>query len=478
MFRQYPQSDVNEPVLLHKGSFIVRRGDRCAEGSGSARLRWLPSPGIEFDIEISEPLFGGDFDSLTTELPGFRTENVLAHSLTVGLPSRIHAFASAMESGRQQNLLSVGFQVVNFADFITPGLSATPGDPTAIADVKGTQQLPGGATPAGAQTKRVQAFTCAAADLRHNGWRIGLVALPESRDRRERLRATGGYSFTHVGQLTRIDGSAFTAQSAKKILESLRVFLSFARGAACSLPIRWGRGSDGEIAWRQFQSPIVDSWRQRLSWFDENHGSLLGELFGPFCRAHDDQRLREPLVLALHWYRHCNTNSSGSQGSLILGMAALELLSALIVVGRFRSMSAQKHDKIRTEKRLCALLNALDVPADIPTRYAALTAFAEKNGTLNSCKALAELRNGLVHAKEERRKVVLDPVGREAVFDAWQMSLWYQELALLRLFEHGGSYRNRTTAKSVGQVEPVPWSDHAVANEGVDGPPDAAARGP
>ena len=184
------------------------------------------------------------------------------------------------------------------------------------------------------------------------------------------------------------------------------------------------------------------------------------------------------MVLALHWYRHCNTNSSGSQGSLILGMAALELLSALIVVGRFRSMSAQKHDKINAEKRLCALLNALDVPADIPTRYAALTAFAEKNGMSNSCKALAELRNGLVHAKEERRKVVLDPVGTEAVFDAWQMSLWYQGLALLRLFEHGGSYRNRTTATFVGQVEPVPWSAHAVANEEVDGPPDAAACGP
>ena len=85
MFQQYPQSDVNEPILLHEGRFRVRRGDRCVEGSGSAHLRWLPSPGIEFDIEITEPYPDVDFDSLTVELPGFRTENVVAHIDDSGL---------------------------------------------------------------------------------------------------------------------------------------------------------------------------------------------------------------------------------------------------------------------------------------------------------------------------------------------------------------------------------------------------------
>ena len=56
MFQQYPQKDVNEPVLLHEGRFRVRAGDPCIEPSGSAHLRWLPSPGIEFDIETDVPL--------------------------------------------------------------------------------------------------------------------------------------------------------------------------------------------------------------------------------------------------------------------------------------------------------------------------------------------------------------------------------------------------------------------------------------
>ena len=96
-------------------------------------------------------------------------------------------------------------------------------------------------------------------------------------------------------------------------------------------------------------------------------------------------------------------------------------------------------------------------PADILPRYAALTAFAEKNDKSDSCEALAKLRNGFVHANEKRRNVVFGLDGRAAVSDAWQLSVWYQELALLRLLRHRGSYRNRTTAKCVGQVEPVPW---------------------
>ena len=42
---------------------------------------------------------------------------------------------------------------------------------------------------------------------------------------------------------------------------------------------------------------------------------------------------------------------------------------------------------------------------------------------------------------------------------ALQLSLWYQELALLRLLVYRGSYLNRTTASWVGQVELVPWSE-------------------
>ena len=75
MSQQYPQYNVNGPILLHEGRFRVRARDHCIEASGSAHLRPLPRPGIEFVMETDAPC-GFDLDSLNVGLPGFRTKNV------------------------------------------------------------------------------------------------------------------------------------------------------------------------------------------------------------------------------------------------------------------------------------------------------------------------------------------------------------------------------------------------------------------
>ena len=383
----------------------------------------------------------------------------MTHSLNLSSISRVRALAGGMEWGGEQALLSAGIQIANFSDFNGSGHLAVAGDPTTVArDDEAKQRLREGLT-AGASGGSVRWITTETVDLEHDGWRISLVAVPQSGDRYKQLKATGGYAFTHVGQLTRIDASAFCVQQAKEILESLRVFLSFARGAACGLPIQWGRGIDGEIVWRRFVSPIVDRWQGGYrSWFDEHHGETLTDLFASFCHSHRDPKLRESLGLALHWYRHCNTNSSGLEGSLVLGMAALDLLGALLVVERCGSLSANKYDRSGAARKLEALLRALKIQTNIPQKYEKLTAFAKRHGLPDACSTLVRLRNGYVHAKEQRRRVVFGSHGKAAAFNASQLSLWYQELALLRVLDYRGSYRNRTTATHVGQVEPVPWS--------------------
>ena len=437
-FQQYPQTDVNEPIVLHEGAFRLRSGRRCIEARGSAHLRCLPSPGIRFDIEADEPPHVGlNFDSLVVELSGFKTKHVLAYSKGGGPTPRIQASAGAMEwGGGKQSLLSVGFQIMNLCDFLRRGPSAVPGDPTQTGGDYGTIET---------------------VSLEHYGWQIQIVALPDSHVRYRHLKATGGYAFTHVGQLVRNDGSAFSVDEAKDILESLRVFLSFACGAACHLPIQWGRGVDGGIVWRWFGSPVVDPWKMRLSWFDEHHGEILEELFDSFCRNYKNPKLHQPLVLALHWYRHCNTQSSGLEGSLILGMAGLELLGGLVVVDKNGSMTDKRYDRLPGAKKLQELLSALNVQADFPQRYDSLNQFAQRNGNWNACQALVKLRNGFVHADKRNRRIVFGLQGR-TTSDALQLSIWYQELALLRLLGYRGSYLNRTTASLVGQVEPVPWS--------------------
>jgi hypothetical protein len=78
-------------------------------------------------------------------------------------------------------------------------------------------------------------------------------------------------------------------------------------------------------------------------------------------------------------------------------------------------------------------------------------------GQIICAPQLTEIRHGYVHAKRRRRKIVLSAPNL-AIFQAWQLSLWYQELALLYFLGHRGEYRNRVTAECLGIAETVPWA--------------------
>ena len=100
-------------------------------------------------------------------------------------------------------------------------------------------------------------------------------------------------------------------------------------------------------------------------------------------------------------------------------------------------MPANRHDKLVAADKLRWLLKALGVPAEIPSRYASLATFARENDQRDSCGALVEFRNGLVHPNGKRGNIVLRAAD-QASFEAWQLSLWYPELALLYLLDHQG----------------------------------------
>lgn len=190
MFQQYPQKALHEPILLHEDQFQVRWGNRLAQGEGSACFIWLPSPGIEIEVETAAR--GIDPDSVILELPGFKTDNVVVRSVhvvpssTCGSKRRLGAFVSNMDSGCEQDVVSVGFQVVNFTDFFTLGLLATPGDPTVITSVE--QGLVNDDTSTGRPVGSVLSSTCAATTLSHDGWLVNLVAVSDADEVYRKLR--------------------------------------------------------------------------------------------------------------------------------------------------------------------------------------------------------------------------------------------------------------------------------------------------
>jgi hypothetical protein len=419
--------------VLHEGPVLLRHDGGDANCSGALVLRWLPSTGLRLEVDILSGQSPRSGDTVKAEFEGAKADMLIKStsiSFAEGVVSnKIVAIVSSIDMGSPDNLGSIGFQVVNFLNFRTPGPRLDP------------------------------SFGCSSmmADLQCSGWRAGLTVVRDSKALFESLDATGGYAFTHLGRLERVDGSAFSAQEAEPLLRALAGFLSFARGAACSLPIQWGTGVNGEIAWRRWGSPIVDPWRQGYNWFDEQHGNVLSELFPAFVQTYGDCSVGEPFKLALHWYQKCNTRAGGMEGAIILGLTALDLLGALVVVDQVGAMTASKYDRLPAAMKLAELLKVLKVPMVFPNRVRDLQLFADRNGWSDPAVALAEIRHGYVHANQKRRGMVLAAPSL-ATFWAWQLSLWYQELALLRLLKHSGDYHNRLTAEWVGQVEQVPWA--------------------
>jgi hypothetical protein len=144
------------------------------------------------------------------------------------------------------------------------------------------------------------------------------------------------------------------------------------------------------------------------------------------------------------------------EGAIILGLTALDLLGAMVVVDRAKAISDSKYDKLPAKDKLARVLGVLKLPKAIPAKLMNLSAFATANNWPTASEALAEIRHGYVHSNKVRREVVLSAPDL-ATFEAWQLSLWYQELALLYLLGHQGEYRNRLTAECLGEVEKVPW---------------------
>ena len=445
---QQPPSAANASIVLYKGQIALRSSAQTTTCSGTAELRWLPSPGIRLTIDVPWPtlrqLTG---PTIRVRLGDMKETPALVTSRSLGLAGQVKAFITSVEDTRPTTgLNAIRFWVVNFPDVVTRTLPATPGKPWTVGRKRTTEQ------------NQHEGWTTQVAHLLDSDWAIAIVAPNHSRDTYANLKTVGGYAVTHIGQLVRRDGTRFTVKQAEPILSCVDQFLSFARGASCATPVRWGMAADRGVVWCRFSSPIVDPWKESaLSWFDPIHGHLLTNTFEEFHRLHDHSALAEPFTLALYWYRRCATGSAGPEGSLVLGLTALELLSAMIIVERTARMSAKAHDRLTTRRKLQELLRALGIAPTIPARYRALAAFARKSVWSDACHALAELRHGFVHPKEARRRIVLRANFRVLHQAIW-LTLWYQELAFLHLLRHKGQYFNRVTARSTGQLQSVPWA--------------------
>ena len=152
---------------------------------------------------------------------------------------------------------------------------------------------------------------------------------------------------------------------------------------------------------------------------------------------------------AIYWYIRASGIAPGVDGGIILLQAALELLAWQYFILDSPAQAPKQFLKTPASDRMRLLLQACGIPINIPTELTDLASVAAQRHWQDGPKALAGVRNQLVHPGTHQGM---------PYYDAWRLAEWYVELVLLHMLSFQGEYSNRIKHRWVGEVERVPWA--------------------
>lgn len=282
-------------------------------------------------------------------------------------------------------------------------------------------------------------------------WTVELRSLVETAENFKKLNAEGGYGLTHIGSLRRTDHHPFLGKEAEETLQALRFYFSFAKGIWCNPICAVGFDASNNRVWESWSSP-KEAWHSPLSWFDPHHSAQLAMLFPGFMEMWNIEHWREAIQEVIYWYLNSNHSWRGIDAGIVLTQTAIERFSYEYAVKDRRLIEANGFKDLRASDKFRLLFSSLDIPIAIPDSLSEMTRLGKQFNWLDSPHALTEMRNSLIHPEHKRRGQYAD-----AYFEAWNLGLWYLELALLRVCGYTGSYGNRLLSRWIGGVEDVPW---------------------
>lgn len=420
----------DQPIVLHRGALRIAKPDRApVTAEGEVRFEWLPSPRVSFVAWLQEQ---GIPEAMDPFVPGEPDVRVLSQSAPLelrdwGLPEtpadasvRTRGTLPSVAFGDSSDLQAIVFNLINFRNFTGTNATRTNGG-----------------------------WTRNRFDLCADGWLITIDAWPGVRDVIQELAQTGGFAFTHVAQLQRIDGVAFAIEDADSIRDILFHFLAFARGALTGIALPVGVAIGGEVDWVRWDVSIVDAWRGCLSWADPIHAEALEELFPLVAMKWSDPFWRDVLRRAIRYYIDANDPRPVDR-ALIMCQAALELLAWTVLVEDQKLLSATKARKTSAAGLIGQLLKWARIDTLIPTEFTALSNL----GAIDGPGAFTKARNRLVHPTHARQ-----PFARDVMIEAWRLGQWWVELLILRICDFQGTYGSRLIDERwAGTVSNVPWA--------------------
>jgi hypothetical protein len=434
----YQSNEINQDIIISREQVKIEYQSTAFEGEATIAIRYRPQPRLE--IDVSSISLGASLElwNATTVKIAFCARNLTAEGYVSALETkdgRIHLVARLVNlpaiTALDQSLSGVVFHVLNFYNFIAP-------TDISITNDRGS-------------------FRSGRAIIELEEWRITVDAVENIKELSQSLRSKGGFAITHTGCLVSRKDNQFKPEEAENVLTALHCFLSFCRGSWVDVILPVGVNDNGESCWEEWRLRQQEQWETRVSWFDEHHGGLLGQVFPGFWQLWKDEVWRDPVRTVIYWYVRSSNPRTGTDGAIVLTQAGLEQLAWVLLVEHLKALSIDGFEKLPAADQIRLLLSTLKIPTPIPSELIELAKLG-KEYNWDGPAAFTEIRNSIVHpGKMEKQKQKLRG-SRLPITDAWTLGLWYIELALLSLFHHKGVYARRLQLPHIpGTVANVPW---------------------
>jgi hypothetical protein len=424
----YQMTEPNQPITLYDGKMSIVQNDQSLSGEGKIQVRWFPHPANRFELQnVNLPYHRLDVgqkvkviaDNLGIEFDGTLINNSMGSEgvLVKGILS------SNIEIGDSSKLQSIVFHLTNFFEFLGDLISY-----------------------GGGRSSR--------SELRQESkdWILTIHALKDVKDILEKLKDTGGYAVTHVAKLEKKTGT-FSGEEARDILRKLYWYFSFIRGLHTSPYLVTGYDEDHTKVCEFWNGGMRQSSYSSVgSWFPLDLDGLDKDLLGEYLDLVSDKSWYEVISKAINWYVE-SQKSTFTEQSIVWSQLCIELLSWAKFVELNPHISKSGFNSLDLGNRLRLILSMSGIPTNIPTELAELEKLAKSN-QWDGPQAVAETRNSIAHPNLRER---LAKNGWQVTHEVKKLSLWYAELAILKLLDYQGDYHNHLKHRWSLEKEPVPW---------------------
>jgi len=441
----YPLESDNGQIVLHEGKVTVVLAGITVESNGTIIWSMRRSPTLFAFVEYNVPSdaspdFRTDDGTLAAsvefnDLPGspaFQAEATALHAIPGsknGLPVRLGVPVTV---GADKLVQRVVFHVLNVPAFQGFGVNRSTDDRFEV-----------GYTRLRFDTDGI--------------WHVLMDRVPNDKKVYEDLDNDGGIAVTHIGTIEHLDGTLVKLADVDGMLTLVGFALSFCSGQ-WSLPfLRVGLDDDGNQQSFSWRAPRTSNWNSKYTWYPRSDEYALQQFLTGFSSRWHEAAWEQPIRIAINWYIQALDPDTLDTG-IVLAHAALEVLAyTLAVEAPPPGVDPQipgKYNRESADVKVDRLLKSLGVTTIVPSHMSDLLALVptcraeikppsrQSTIVIEGPFLISYVRNAVLHGNRLSQLIAFSTDTR---LEAWQLSVWYLELAILKLCGYSGQCVNRVS---------------------------------